>query len=234
MLGGVIFDFDGVIVDSHPAHMDAWKAFLLSKGKAISDTDLSFVREGAKREEILRHFLGELTPDQTVSYGLEKDKLFQARAGELSLIPGFAELLLQLDALGLPSAVATSGSRSRVEQTLESLNLRKRFHAVVTGTDVERGKPDPSLFLLAAQILHVDASRILVCEDAVAGVLAAKTAGMKCLAIAANGRESLLKQAGADLVVKDFTFTSLETVTRLFARTHSQGNLSKNTERQNS
>src|SRR3954454_6672016 len=89
MLGGVIFDFDGVIVDSHPAHMDAWKAFLLSKGKAISDTDLSFVREGAKREEILRHFLGELTPDQTVSYGLEKDKLFQARAGELSLIPGF-------------------------------------------------------------------------------------------------------------------------------------------------
>jgi beta-phosphoglucomutase-like phosphatase (HAD superfamily) len=77
--------------------------------------------------------------------------------------------------------------------------------------------------LLAAQILHVDASRILVCEDAVAGVLAAKTAGMKSLAIAANGRESLLKQAGADLVVKDFTFTSLETVTRLFARTHSQG-----------
>jgi beta-phosphoglucomutase len=141
----------------------------------------------------------------------------------LSLIPGFAEFLLQLDALGLPSAVATSGSRSRVEQTLESLNLRKRFHAVVTGTDVERGKPDPSLFLLAAQILHVDASRILVCEDAVAGVLAAKTAGMKSLAIAANGRESLLKQAGADLVVKDFTFTSLETVTRLFARTHSQG-----------
>jgi beta-phosphoglucomutase len=234
MLGGVIFDFDGVIVDSHPAHMDAWKAFLLSKGKAISNADLSFVREGAKREEILRHFLGELTPDQMVSYGLEKDKLFQARAGELSLIPGFAEFLLQLDALGLPSTVATSGSRSRVEQTLESLNLRKRFHAVVTGTDVERGKPDPSLFLLAAQILHVDASRILVCEDTVAGVLAAKTAGMKSLAIAANGRESLLKEAGADLVVKDFTFTSVETVTRLFARIHSQGNLSKNTEPQNS
>ncbi len=195
---------------------------LLAKGKATNDADLSFVREGAKREEILRHFLGELTPYQIVSYGVEKDKLFQARAAEVGLVPGFAEFLLQLDALGFPSAVATSGSRSRVEQTLETLNLRKRFRAVVTGTDVQRGKPDPSLFLLAAQMLQVDASRILVCEDAVAGVLAAKTAGMKCLGIATNGRESLLKQAGADLVVKDFTHTSLEAVRRLFTRTAPQ------------
>ena len=80
MLGGVIFDFDGVIVDSHAAHMKAWKAFLLTKGKAFSDAELSFVREGAKREEILRHFLGELTPEQIASYGAEKDKLFQASA----------------------------------------------------------------------------------------------------------------------------------------------------------
>src|SRR5438270_8298464 len=156
MLGGVIFDFDGVIVDSHPAHMLAWKELLLIKGKATNDADLSFVREGAKREEILRHFLGELTPDQMVSYGLEKDQVFQARAGELSLISGFGEFLLQLDALGLPSAVATSGSRSRVEEALETFNLLERFRAVVTGDDVERGKPDPDLFFLAAQASEID------------------------------------------------------------------------------
>jgi beta-phosphoglucomutase len=217
MLGGVIFDFDGVIVDSHPVHMQAWKAFLLAKGKAFSDAELSFIREGAKREEILRHFLGELTPDQIVGYGAEKDKLFQARAGDLKLIPGFTEFLLQLDSAALPTAVATSGSRTRVEQALEVLNVHKCFRAIVTGNDVERGKPDPSLFLLAAQILQVDASRVLVCEDAVAGVCAAKTAGMKCMGIAANGRKSLLAQAGADLVVKDFTRTNLEDVRRLFA-----------------
>ena len=216
MLGGVIFDFDGVIVDSHAAHMKAWKAFLLTKGKAFSDTELSFVREGAKREEILRHFLGELSPEQIASYGAEKDKLFQASARELKLVPGFTEFLLQLDSAALPSAVATSGSRSRVEQTLKSLNLCERFRAVVTGNDVERGKPDPDLFLLAAQVLQIDPSRILVCEDAVGGVLAAKSAGMKCVGIAANGRESLLKQAGADLVVEDFAHTSLDNVRRLF------------------
>ena len=220
MLGGVIFDFDGVIVDSHAAHMKAWKAFLLTKGKAFSDAELSFVREGAKREEILRRFLGELTPEQIASYGAEKDKLFQASARELKLVPGFTEFLLQLDSAALPSAVATSGSRSRVEQTLKTLNLCKRFRAVVTGNDVERGKPDPDLFLLAAQALQIDPGRILVCEDAVAGVLAAKSAGMKCVGIAANGRESLLKQAGADLVVKDFVHTNLDDVRRLFDLRH--------------
>jgi HAD superfamily hydrolase (TIGR01509 family) len=216
MISGVIFDFDGVIVDSHPVHVQAWKAFLLSKGKAPSDAELYLVREGAKREEILQHFLGDLTPEQVRLYGDEKDKLFQARASEVKLIHGFLKFLDQIDAGGLPSAVATSGSRKRVEQALEAFNLRDRFRAVVTGDDVARAKPDPALFFLSAQAIYVDPDRILVCEDAVAGVMAAKTAGMKCLAIAAQGRESLLNEAGADLVVEDFEQTNLDEVKRLF------------------
>jgi HAD superfamily hydrolase (TIGR01509 family) len=216
MMGGVIFDFDGVIADSHAAHMQAWKIFLSSKSKVVEDAELSIVQEGAKREEILRYFLGELTPEQIVRYGTEKDKLFQAHAGELKLVPGFLEFLWQLDAVTIPSAVASSGSRARVEQALKAFNIRNRFQAVITAEDVDRGKPDPALFLLAAQALQVEPGRILVCEDAVAGVAAAKSAGMKCLGIAVNGRESMLKQAGADLVVKDFSHTHLDSVTRLF------------------
>ncbi|HSK45017.1 MAG TPA: HAD family phosphatase, partial [Candidatus Binatia bacterium] len=192
MLGGVIFDFDGVIVDSHAAHMQAWKAFLHAKGKALGDAELSFVREGAKREEILRHFLGELTPEQVASYGAEKDKLFQPAAGEVNLVPGFVEFLCQLEAAQLPSAVATSGSRRRVERALDTFNLRNRFRVVVTGDDVPQGKPDPALFLTSARALQVDTNRLLVCEDAVAGVVAAKRAGLKCMGIAANGTESRL------------------------------------------
>jgi HAD superfamily hydrolase (TIGR01509 family) len=134
----------------------------------------------------------------------------------LKLVRGVAEFLLQLDAVALPSAVATSGSRRRVEQALQAFNIRDCFRAVVTGNDVNRGKPDPALFLLAAQALQVDVSRILVCEDAVAGVVAAKRAGMKCIGIAANGRESILKQAGADLVMNDFTHANLDEVRQLF------------------
>ncbi len=216
MLAGVIFDFDGVIIDSHPVHLQAWKAFLLSKGKAATDAELSFVQEGAKREEILRHFLGDLTPEETRSYGDEKDRLFQVRASELQLVRGFAEFLAQMEAGGLPSAVATSGGRRRVEQTLAKFSLLSRFRAVVTGDDVAYGKPDPALFLMAARALQIAPERLLVCEDAVAGVMAAKTAGMKCLAIAVNGRGPRLKDAGADLVVEDFEQTNFDDIQRLF------------------
>jgi HAD superfamily hydrolase (TIGR01509 family) len=189
---------------------------------AVSDAELSFVREGAKREEILRHFLGELTPEQVRNYGDEKEKLFQARAHEIKLVGGFVEFMAQLDAIGLPSTVATSGSRRRVEQALDRFNLRTRFRAVVTGEDVVRGKPHPALFLMAAQTLEADPRGMLVCEDAVAGVIAAKTAGMTCLAIAARGRESLLKEAGADLVVEDFAQRNLADVRRLISPSPSQ------------
>jgi len=216
MLAGVIFDFDGVIVDSHPLHIEAWKELLHAKGKAVSDAELSFVREGAKREEILRHFLGELTPEQAESYGAQKDQLFRAGVNQLELVPGFAGFLIQLEAVGLQSAVATSGNRPRVEHALETFSLRNRFRAVVTGNDVSRGKPDPALFLLAAQALEVDPAHIVVFEDAVAGILAAKAAGMKCVGIAANGRESLLKQAGADFVMKDFRDVTVNDLKSLF------------------
>jgi beta-phosphoglucomutase len=216
MLAGIIFDFDGVIVDSHPAHLQAWKGFLRSIGRDVSDADLAFVLEGAKREEILRRFLGDLAPEQIKLHGAEKERLFQALAGELKLVNGVAEFLAQVEASGLPMAVATSGSRGRVEQTLESFNLRSHFRAVVTGDDVARGKPDPALFLLAARSLRVEAESVLVCEDTVAGVVAARNAGMKCLAIAANGRGPRLKQAGADLVMNDFTNAHLGDVRRLF------------------
>jgi beta-phosphoglucomutase len=218
MLAGIIFDFDGVIVDSHPVHVQAWKALFAAMGKPIGDDELAFVTEGAKREEILRRFLGDLTPEQIELYGAEKERLYQARASNLKLVGGVAEFLQQVDVAGMPIAVATSGSRNRVERTLKTFGLLGRFHAIVTAEDVARGKPDPALFYLAASRLRAAADQILVCEDAVAGVCASRAAGMKCLAIAANGRRKLLQEAGADLVIEDFTQTGLDEVKRIFAQ----------------
>ena len=217
MLAGIIFDFDGVIADSHPVHIEAWKAFFRLMGKAVGDAELSFVTEGAKREEILRRFLGDLTPEHIKLYGAEKERLYQARAGELKLVRGVTEFLQQVDAAGVPIAVATSGSRNRVERTLEAFGLLRRFRAIVTAEDVAKGKPDPALFFLAASRLRAAANQILVCEDAVAGVCAARAAGMKCIAIAANGRRKLLQEAGADLVIEDFRQMGLDDARQLFA-----------------
>src|SRR5256885_15941459 len=119
MLAGVIFDFDGVIADSHPVHLQAWKVLFRSLGKDVRDDELAFVLEGVKREEILRHFLGDITPQEIRDFGAKKEKLFQARASDLKLVCGFAEFLAQIEAAGIAAAVATSGSRPRVERTLE-------------------------------------------------------------------------------------------------------------------
>ena len=216
MLRALIFDLDGVIVDSHPLHKRAWKAFFALRGKGFSDEELEFVVEGKKREDILRHFLGELTDQQVKEYGAEKDAFFRSSAAELRPVAGVERFLSEIATAGLCVALASSASRERVGYMLQQLGLAKHFEAIVTGDDVTLGKPDPRIFQLAAAQIGIQAHNILVCEDAVNGVQAAKAAGMKCLAIAANGRGPVLRHAGADKIVPDFTEARLEELTLLF------------------
>jgi beta-phosphoglucomutase-like phosphatase (HAD superfamily) len=116
----------------------------------------------------------------------------------------------------MPIALPSSASRRRVHYMLELLNLRDRFRVVITGDDVIKGKPDPEIFRLTANSLAMHPSRILVCEDSVNGIDAAKQLGMKCLAIAANGRGPILHAAGADKIASDFTAISLKELLELF------------------
>lgn len=216
MLAGVIFDMDGVVVDSHPAHMMAWKAFFASLGRKMSESNLEYVLNGHRREDILRHYLGDVPAEQLKAYGARKDALYREAAQELKPISGLKEFMASLDGAGVPMAVASSAGRARVEHTLENLGLTRRFRTVVAGDDVARHKPDPAVFLTAARGLGVAAERILVCEDAAVGVEGAKKAGMKCLGIAVEGRETQLMHAGADRVVRDFTEVRLDEVRELF------------------
>jgi HAD superfamily hydrolase (TIGR01509 family) len=216
MLKGVIFDLDGVVIDSHPLHKRAWKLLFTRLDKQVSEQELEFVVEGQKREDILRHFLGALSDRQVRDYGEQKEALFKNIAAEIQPIQGLPEFLAQLYAANLAMAVASSAGRHRVEHNLRQVNLHKHFQAVVTGEDVIEGKPNPAIFALAAAKMRLQAGEILVCEDAVNGVQAAKAAGMRCLAVAANGRAPLLKKAGADKIVLDFTQARLDELRRLF------------------
>ena len=215
MLQGIIFDLDGVIVDSHVAHKQAWCQLLASLGREVSAAQLEFVVEGHKREEILRHFLGNLDAEEVQRLGKLKDDFFRRVAHEVKLIPGVAEFISAAQA-GLELAVATSAGRKRAEETLRHFGLLGSFRAVVTGDEVQAGKPDPAVFQRAADGLGLAAEHLLVCEDAVAGVQAAKRAGMRCLGIAADGRKELLRAVGADWVVQDFRVLSVGEVQSLF------------------
>jgi beta-phosphoglucomutase len=217
MIKALIFDMDGVIIDSHPIHRKTWKKFLASMGKQVTEEELDFVLDGRKKEDILCHFLGELTPEQVKRFGHEKETMFREEALDLQTLAGLRDFLEEVHTTGLYTALASSGSRSRVHYVLDKLSLNKYFDVVVTGDDVSKSKPDPTIFRKAAHGLKYHRSHLLVIEDAVSGVRAAKSAGMRCLGIGSNGRAHLLLEAGADCVVTDFTGLSLASVNRMLA-----------------
>jgi len=205
----MVFDLDGVIADTHPIHLRAWRQLLQEVGRQVSEEELEVVLGGRQREAILRHFLGRLSDAEIMFYGQRKDHLFYEGASEVRAIPGVVNLLDELETAGLPKALATSAGKRRAWLVLDRLGLTGRFQAVVTAEDVDNCKPDPSIFHLAATRLHVLPHQLLVAEDSEAGVRAAKSAGMMCLGIAGRARASRLSEQGADAVVPDFLSLSL-------------------------
>ena len=216
MFKGAIFDMDGVLIDSHSLHKKVWAKFLTSLNRPPTEEDLDFVLDGRKRGEILQHFLGDLSPEQLWEYGQRKDEIYWQFSTELRTITGVEEFLGALSAEGIPMAVATSASSGRARDTLAHLGILPHFSILITGDDVDKGKPDPEIFVRAAEKLDLTPKNLLVVEDAVSGVKAAKSARMKCLGIAANGRGELLSEAGADRVIADYREISLRDVQQLF------------------
>jgi beta-phosphoglucomutase family hydrolase len=216
MLRGAIFDFDGVIVDSHPVHKRAWRKFLESVGRTVSEEELQFVLDGRTRQDILRHFLGDLDPDLTIEYGHRKEQLFRNEVVDVQAIDGLLDFLEDLNDSHMALAIASSGSRSRVNFLLDRLDLKKHFRVVVTGDEVRRGKPDPAVFLKAAQELQLAPAELIAFEDAHSGVKAARSAGMLCIGIAQPERASVLLDAGANDVVPDFRSLSYSKLEELF------------------
>lgn len=217
MLKGVIFDMDGVLIDSHPIHKRAWRKFFSLLDLQVSDEQLDFVLDGRKKEDILRHFLGDLAPARLRDYGVQKEMLFREEAANIEPIEGVLDFLRDLTSEGITFALASCGSFSRVHYILRQLNIHDEFRGIVTADDVQRGKPDPDIFHKAAEKLGICYEELLVCEDAVSGIKAAKAAGIKSLGIGDQGRAPDLLDAGATRVVPNFSATSLGEIKEMFA-----------------
>src|ERR1700678_1847637 len=209
---------DGVLIDSHPVHRVAWSKFLATVGKKVTDEGLSFILGGRRREEILRHFFGDLPESKIAEYGHQKDLFFEENFHDVKLIPGVRKFLDSLEIAGLKSAIATSASSARTWGTLRRLRLDKKFTVVVTGDDVEAGKPDPEVYQLAAERMKLSPEKLLAVEDAPCGVQAARSAGMRCIGVTTNGRAEMLRQCGAEFVVPDFLHLSIESLSELNGR----------------
>lgn len=179
----VIFDCDGTLVDSMPAHFELCEALALHGAGGIFKEDVFFAMGGRPTRDIVVELNDEydlrLDPE---TVALAKREAFLRRLGSISLIE---EIATFADALRgkVPMAVASGGSRMVVEKTLRVVGISDWFDEVVTADDVAEGKPAPDVFLKASRLLGVVPAKCLALDDAPAGILAAQRAGMQVIAV---------------------------------------------------
>ena len=210
----VIFDMDGVLVDSYHAHFESWKRLYGELG--VEYTEATFTADfGRTSRDILRRTLGEELADQHVAeMDRRKEEFYRDVLREnFPVMDGAAELIHALADNGFRLAIGSSGPPENVALVVEKLSGGQRFDVAVTGADVTRGKPDPQVFLLAAERLGVPSASCAVVEDAVHGVTAAQRAGMA--AIALTGTLERDELAAADAVVDSLRQLSPERIRAL-------------------
>lgn len=216
---GVIFDWDGVVVDSSRLHELSWDRLAQELGfppPAVSGIGSL----GMKTQAVISDLLGwTKDPAEIVRLTNEKEAMFRrlAREGRLDPIPGVLDFLTSLKSLGVGAAVGSSAPRDNIEAGLDVLKARDRFAAIVCGDDVIHGKPAPDIFLKAAERLECAPADCVVFEDAPAGVAAARAAGMNVIGVLTAYSKTQL--GNADRFVRDFRDVSAaEVVEWLSAR----------------
>ncbi len=205
---GVIWDLDGVIVDTAPFHFQAWTKTLEEMGLPFSQEEFALIF-GRRNRDILAEVIGKpLSTEEMERISARKESLFrEALRGKVRALPGVLFWLEELKRRGYRQALATSAPRENMEMMVGSLGIEGFFDKIVLADELSAGKPDPEIFLLAAKALQLSPTRCIVIEDAVAGVEAAKRAGMRCIALATSHPRRAL--AEADMVVDSLDALSL-------------------------
>lgn len=215
----VIFDVDGVLVDSYHAHFQSWQRMGATLGREL--TEAQFVRTFGRvsREIIAEHWGADsLTAAQIAEFDRRKEALYrEIVAADFPAMDGAAELIQALHGAGFKLAVGSSGPPENVALAVEKLGAERFLQARVTGGDVTRGKPDPQVFLLAAERLGVPPERCAVVEDAPVGLAAANAAGMASIALLSTGHTEDSVFA-ARLIVRSLRELTPQRVAVLIAR----------------
>ena len=200
IIQAVIWDLDGVIIDSADEHRRAWQRLAREEGIKFTDEDF-WATFGKRNDDIIAILWGPLSPEQVQLLRDRKEIYFRELIRQTAApLPGSMELMRSLHEAGYLQALASSAPIENIQLISEVLGLERYLTALVSGETVPHGKPAPDIFLNAAQELHIEPSRSLVIEDAVAGVEAAHAAGMRCIAVAGNRDLPGLRKA--ELMVK--------------------------------
>jgi HAD superfamily hydrolase (TIGR01509 family) len=201
---GVIFDWDGVVVDSARLHVLSWNDLALEQGRTIPP-EIPIGALGLKTEAVITDLLKWTNnPAEVSRMTLRKEELFRERAKRdgIASQPGVLDFLRGLKERSVPCAVGSSAPLLNVEAGMSVLKTDGMFSAIVSGDDVTRGKPAPDIFLKAAGRIGLPPEKCVVFEDAPAGVEAARAAGMLVVGLLSTHDTHILKNA--DLLIEDF------------------------------
>ena len=214
---GVLWDMDGVLVDSGEFHFQAWSETLPDYGIAFSRESFRAVF-GMNNARTLEALLGRPpAPELLAEISDRKERRFrQAIQGRAQALPGVLDWLERLKSAGWRQAVASSAPPENVDALVDELDLRAIFDALVSARGLP-SKPEPALFFHAARLIDVPPARCVVVEDAVSGVEAAKRAGMRCIAVTTTNPASAL--GAADVVVQRLDALPADAFQRLLNET---------------
>lgn len=212
----LLFDMDGVIIDSNPAHKITIQQFCKTYHKNLSDDEMRLHIYGRTNKEWIRHLFGENLPDdQLKKYADEKEALFREfYKKDIKPVAGLLDFLKLLQASHIPMAVGTSAPPANVQFVFENIDIRKYFSAVLDEDAVTVGKPNPEIYLKAAQALGKDPKDCIVVEDSLSGVEAGKRACCKVIGVTTTHTPAELHRA--DITVADFTALTIADLEKLF------------------
>jgi beta-phosphoglucomutase family hydrolase len=181
----ILFDMDGTIVDNMAYHTASWLDFFRQRGHVIGKEEFFLRVAGRQGREILREFIRADLPDaENDLLNAQKEAAYRASyASHRKPVPGFEALVTDAHNNGVALAVATAAPAENIVFTLDGLDIRRHFKAVVGAADVARGKPEPDVFLQAARQCGVVPEHCIAFEDSPLGVEAARRAGMRAVAL---------------------------------------------------
>jgi HAD superfamily hydrolase (TIGR01509 family) len=190
-----------------PYHLQAWSRFFAGQGLTLTLDEVKAHVFGKTNAEILRAVLGEpLSAHDLAAHVRHKEDMYRSLyLPQLRPIPGLLDFLSAARDLSLPMALATSAGKRNIGWTLDSLGIRTYFRVIVGADDIQRGKPDPEIFLTAAERLRLAPARCLVFEDSLFGLEAAHRAGMRAVALTTtHTRVELERLPGVIRVTEDY------------------------------
>jgi len=216
---GIIFDMDGVIIDSNPLHKKAWRAVFGREGISITEEDFTNFIFGTTGDSAIRTLMKrDMTQEEVNSFNLAVDTEYRSMVKRMDVVEpveGLRDFLQCILRSGHKTAVATSAPTANVDLVMDKLQLREYFQLIVDKTGITHGKPHPEIYLKTLEQMNMPASQCVVFEDSLAGIQAAVGAGIKVIGVTTSHSDKELKAAGAVVTIRHFDEMSADHISTL-------------------